>query len=159
MVPKFISILFIYISVLFLAPNKSYTRQYTASGALQAEGWLCQNKKTDFWKWYHNNGSLASEGHYKEDRKSGYWYFYDPNGNLIKEGHYQNGQAYNWWIFYDLVRQEKRKVQFQNNQKNGFCLVYKGNRLQRVEKFVANKKAGSWSSVRDFKRDNPGITF
>ncbi|MBE17104.1 MAG: hypothetical protein CL867_12735 [Cytophagaceae bacterium] len=159
MTPKFVSILFICATVLLTTPSKWYTRQYNASGQLLAEGWLDQDKRTDFWKWYHNNGRLASEGHYKNDHKSGYWHFYDLNGNLIKEGHYQNGRAYNWWIFYDLVRQEKRKVQFQNNQKNGFCLVYKENKLLQVEKFVANKKTGSWTNLRDFKRDNPETTF
>lgn len=139
--------------------EKMYSKEYHDNGNLKAEGWIYNDTKTNFWRFYHPNGEVASEGHYKDNAKSGYWHFYNTQGKVIKEGHYTNGVAQNWWIFYDLATNSKHKIQYKNNQKNGFCLVYQGSKLQKVEKYVNDVHNGTWTDVRSFKRDNPEVSL
>ncbi|MFC4634028.1 toxin-antitoxin system YwqK family antitoxin [Dokdonia ponticola] len=151
-------ILFLYV----LSPSdhgavKMYNKEYHSNGTLKAEGWMISGKKANYWYQYHKNGQLASKGHYQGNNKSAYWYYYDKNGSLVREGHYNNGIAENWWIFYDLATQEIRKTQYQNNQKNGFSLIYKKNKLVKVEKYIQNEYKGTWTSIRSFRRDNPDV--
>ena len=139
--------------------DKMYSKEYHSNGNLKAEGWVHNMTKTNYWYFYHDNGKLASEGHYEDNNKSGYWHFYNSEGKVIKEGHYTNGVAEDWWIFYDLASNKKEKIQYQNNQKNGFCLVYQGRKLQKVEKYVNDIHKGTWTDVRSFKRDNPEVSL
>lgn len=139
--------------------EKMYEKEYHHNGNLKAEGWILNNIKTNFWFFYHDNGAVASKGHYENNEKSGYWYFYNSQGKVIKEGHYEKGIAQDWWIFYDLATNSKQKIQYQNNQKNGFCLVYQGRKLQKVEKYVNDIHKGTWTDVRSFKRDNPEVSL
>lgn len=153
----FILILFISWSAPFA--DKMYTKEYDDSGTLKAEGWVKDNTKVNYWIYYHDNGKVASEGHYEDNHKSGYWHFYNKQGKVIKEGHYDKGIAENWWIFYDLAANTKQKIQYQNNKKNGFCLIYEGRKLQKVEKYVNDTHQGTWTDIRSFKRDNPEISL
>lgn len=139
--------------------EKMYSKEYDKNGTLTAEGWVKDDIKINYWFYYHSNGEIASEGHYENNRKSGYWHFYNTKGKVVKEGHYNKGIAENWWIFYDLATNTKQKIQYQNNQKNGFCLVYKGSKLQKVEKYVNDIYKGSWTDIRSFKRDNPEVSL
>lgn len=139
--------------------EKMYAKEYNESGNLKSEGWLLNSSKTNFWKYYHMNGTIASEGHYEENNKSGYWYYYNSQGKIIKEGHYTQGIAENWWIFYDLATLKTEKIQYQNNKKNGFCLVYDGRKLIKVEKYVDDIHKGTWTDIRSFKRDNPEVSL
>lgn len=149
--------------LLFVVPSsdsgagKMYNKEYHSNGILKAEGWMMSGEKANYWYYYHENGTLASKGHYKGNSKSEYWYYYDKNGSLEREGHYNNGIAENWWIFYDLATQEKYKIQYQNNQKNGFSLVYKKDKLVKVEKYIQGEYKGMWTSIRSFRRDNPDV--
>jgi antitoxin component YwqK of YwqJK toxin-antitoxin module len=140
-------------------PGKMYNKQFNAEGIMTSEGWMMGSMKVKYWKFYHPNGTLAAEGHFTANERSGYWYFYDLAGNLQKEGHYSEGSAENWWIFHDLALQEIRKVQFEKNQKNGFCLVYKSKKLIQVEKYLKDKKQGTWNDLRSFRRDNPDVSL
>ena len=141
------------------AVEKTYHKTYFPDGQLKAEGWLTNQLKTDFWIYYHPNGKVAAKGHYQEDTMHGYWHFYYAQGQLKKEGHFVWGSIENWWIFYELGSRKKSKFQYKNNQKNGYCLRYVGNKLVLAEKYIADKKVGEWSSVREFKKDNPDISF
>lgn len=155
-----LTVVSLFISALTLGGvDKMYIKEYNNNGVLLSEGWMLNDSKIDFWKHYNQDGVLLSKGHYENDKKSGYWYFYNSDGKVIKEGHYTNGIAENWWIFHDLATQTKQKIQYQNNQKNGFCLVYKGRRLKRVDKYVNDKLRGSWTDVSSFRKDNPDVSF
>lgn len=151
---------FMILTVTFASSErKMYTKEYNSNGTIKSEGWVLGDKKIDFWTFYHNNGQIASKGHYKGDVRDGYWYFYNQNQQLLKEGHYERGIAQNWWIFYDLASQEKRKIQYQGNEKNGFCLIYKKNKLIKAEKYENNLLIGTWDSIRSFRRDNPEVSL
>ncbi len=148
----------IWISFPFSEGNmKMYNKEYHSNGNLKAEGWVIEGQKTSYWYYYHTNGKIASKGHYKKNKKSEYWYYYNEDGALEKEGHYNQGIAENWWIFYDLATKDKRKIQYQKNQKNGFCLVYKGRKLIKVEKYIADEHKGEWKDLSSFRRDNPDV--
>ncbi|WP_298353059.1 hypothetical protein [uncultured Dokdonia sp.] len=153
-------IIFIFTTqLLFIAEPNSYHKEYHNNGTIKAEGWVMGEQKIKYWKFYHSNGELMSQGHYANNLKTDYWYFYNSQGKLVREGHYEQGKAQNWWIFYDIARQETRKTQYVNNEQEGFCLVYKNNKLIKVEKYEANQLKGEWTSVRAFRRDNPDISF
>ena len=139
--------------------DKTYHKSYFPDGQLKAEGWLEGSQKTEFWIFYHPNGKVAAKGHYKSDKMHGYWHFYRHNGEIEKEGHFIAGSSENWWIFYELGTLKKSKFQFKNNRKNGFCLRYEGRKLVRAEKYEDGQKVGQWTSLRAFKRDNPGVSL
>lgn len=139
--------------------NRTYHKSYFPDGQIKAEGWMQEGEKTDFWIFYHRNGQVAAKGHYMSDIMHGYWHFYFKNGKPEKEGHFVKGSLENWWIFYELGSRKKSKFQFKNNQRNGFCLRYEGRKLVKAEKYESDRKVGEWTSVREFKRDNPGVSL
>jgi hypothetical protein len=139
--------------------EKMYTKEFYSNGTIKAEGWKMASVKTGYWKFYYSNGELASKGHFRKDKRNSYWHFYNENGQLSKEGHYVDGSAENWWIFHDIANSRTNKYQYKNNQKHGFCLIYKKRKLILAEKYSHDKKEGEWSSIIDFKRDNPGVYF
>lgn len=139
--------------------SKSYQKQYYSNGQLKAEGWVSMQLKTDYWIFYHANGQVASKGHFKNNKKNGYWYFYKTTGELEKEGHFILDSAENWWIFYEIGTRNKSKFQYKNNQKNGFCLRYTKSKLIKAEKYQSGQKMGEWTSIREFRRDNPNVSL
>ncbi len=159
MYAKLTVLLLLFVSWSTPSADKMYSKQYDGQGSLQAEGWIQNDVKVNYWYYYHSNGKVASEGHYENNNKSGYWQFYNKEGKVVKEGHYNQGIAENWWIFYDLATNTKQKIQYQNNQKNGFSLVYQGRKLQKVEKYVNDNHKGTWTDIRSFKRDNPEVSL
>ena len=138
---------------------KDYKKEYYSNGQLKAEGWQQMQQKTDYWIFYHANGQVASKGHFKANKRDGYWHFYNPSGHKEKEGHFILDSAENWWIFYDIGTRNKSKFQYKDNQKNGFCLRYSKSKLIKAEKYHAGKKLAEWTSLREFRRDNPDVSL
>lgn len=147
--------------MLFLIPNlkttKEYVKEFYDSGVLKAEGWTQNKIKEGYWIYYYPEGSLKKKGHYHKDKKHGYWYFYSRNGQPVKEGHFENGLMQEWWIFYE--KNAHLKVQYLMGKKNGYGLVYQNNRLKKAIKYEEDKKTGEWTSVMNFKKDNPKVKF
>ncbi len=140
--------------------QKEYHREYYSSGTIKAEGWLMNHQKINYWYSYHHNGNISEQGHFRNNKKEGYWYFYSEEGKLIKEGHFIKNKAEKWWIIYDIAPNDKkdkiiRKYQYRNNKKNGYCLLYKNNKLFKAEKYINDEKTGEWTDVFSFKKDNP----
>ncbi len=159
MIARGLIFFFVSLHLLFIAEPNRYHKEYHDNGHIKAEGWFMGEQKIKYWKFYHNNGKLMSEGHYANNLRTNYWYFYNTQGNLVREGHYEDGKAQKWWIFYDIARQETRKAQYIDNVREGFCLVYKKNKLIKVEKYIANELKGEWTSVAAFRRDNPDVSL
>ena len=159
MYTKLITILILFASWSNPSIDKMYAKEYDDNGNLKAEGWVKNESKINYWKFYHDNGILASEGHYENNEKSGYWHFYSRKGEIIREGHYNDGIVENWWIFHDLSTNKRLKIQYHNNQKNGFCLVYNGSKLEKVEKYENDLYRGMWTDLLSFKRDNPEVSL
>ena len=156
----FLSSLVVMVMLLCTAPEPAvYEKNYHGNGQLASEGWRMGSQKIKYWKYYYKNGQLSSQGSYKKAQEDGYWYYYNREGRIVKEGHYKQGVAQDWWIFYDLAKREKRKIQYDAGKKNGYCLVYKKNTLIRAEKYEQDKRTGQWTSVREFKRDNPEVSL
>ena len=44
--------------------------------------------------------------------------------------------------------------QLKNNQKNGYCLLYKKQKLVKAVKFKNGKKIKEWSDFSSFKEEN-----
>ena len=102
-----------------------------AKGKLKEEGWVSENKKTDYWFYYYENGNKKAEGHFKNDKKNKWWIFYDENGKVIK------------------------KCQYSNNLLNGLSIIYNKGNIIKAEKYINNKKVKTWTSIAEFKKDNP----
>lgn len=144
--------------------KKEYHREFYENGALKAEGWKVQDQKTAYWYNYYPNGNISEKGHFRNNQKEGYWYFYSSDKKLIKEGHFINNKAEKWWIIYDIATNNKkdkvtRKYQYRNNKKNGYCLLYKNNKLFKAEKYIENQKIGEWTDVSSFRKDNPNASL
>jgi antitoxin component YwqK of YwqJK toxin-antitoxin module len=126
---KQLYILFLIISLGF-SNDKLYVKQYFENGKLKAEGWLNNNKKTD------------------------YWFFYHENGNKLNEGHYENDKKVKWWIFYDINQNIIKKCEFKNNKMHGYCIVFKNGEIVKGEKYDKGKKVKEWNSLSEFKKNN-----
>lgn len=134
--------------------QKTYQKSYYESGEIKDEGWLVNNKKTDYWIFYYPNGNIKQKGHFKNNLKHKYWYFYHENSNKQKEGHFKNGLQNDWWAFFDKNGVLKNKCQLRDNEKNGYCLVYKNDKLVKASKFTKGKKVKEWTDFSSFKREN-----
>ncbi|WP_075340412.1 toxin-antitoxin system YwqK family antitoxin [Tenacibaculum agarivorans] len=146
-------LLFLFVSIIGIA-QKVYQKNYYPDGSIQEEGWIKDNVKHDFWKFYYQNGKIKEKGHYKNGLKHKYWYFYRENSSKIKEGHYVNGIENKWWSYFNKDGQLIHKCQLRDNKKNGYCLVYKQNKLVKASKFVNDKKIKEWTDFSSFKREN-----
>ena len=120
----------------------------------KAEGWLKNDLKMGYWKYYHRNGKISEQGAYHSNKREKYWYFYDRNGKVEKEGHYVGGKNTNWWLFYDKYGKVNHKCQLSGGVKNGYCLQYQDEKLKSAEKYRNGKKIKEWYSFRSFKKEN-----
>ena len=134
--------------------QKKYHKEYYNNGQIKEEGWLLNTHKTAYWKFYYQNGNIKKEGHFKNNLATKYWYFYRRNSSKEKEGHFKKGTQYNWWLFYDNKGYVNHKCQLQNNQKNGYCLIYRENKLVKASKFKQGKKIKEWTDFSSFKNEN-----
>lgn len=144
--------------------QKEYYREFYDNGSIKAEGWKIGSQKVDYWYNYHPNGNISEQGHFRNNKRNGYWFFYSVKNKLTKEGHFTNDKAEKWWIIYDIAAgnqkdQITRKYQYQNNKKNGYCLLYKNDKLFKAEKYVDDQKIGEWTDAFSFKKDNPNASL
>lgn len=105
-------------------------------------------------KYYHPNGKLKEEGWVINDKKTDYWFYYHENGLKKEEGHYKNNQKVNWWIFYDEKQTITRKCEFKSNKINGLSIVYSKGAIIKAEKYSNGKKVKTWTDLEEFKKDN-----
>lgn len=145
-------IIFLFSTVAFA--QKTYQRNYDENHNTISEGWIENNQKIEFWKFYHNNGNLKKAGHFSADKEIKYWKFYTKSGSLEKEGHFKNGKKNNWWLFYDIMEKVNHKCQLKDNQKNGYCLMYKNEKLIAASRYKAGKKLKEWTTFASFKKEN-----
>ncbi|QMU65597.1 MAG: hypothetical protein GKR88_15785 [Flavobacteriaceae bacterium] len=134
--------------------QKTYHKIYYKNGNLKEEGWIKKNKKNGYWKFYYENGVLKSKGHFKDNLETKYWYFFRKNSIKEKEGHYFSGKQNKWWLYYDDKGHIYHKCQLKDNKKNGYCLIYKMEKLTKVAKFQQGKKIKEWTDLKSFKKDN-----
>lgn len=142
----------------FSQSAKHYSKTYYENGNLKAEGWLLNESKTDYWYFYNTDGSLNAKGSFTDDKKNGYWYFYAADEQLLKEGHYKNDEAADWWVFHKPGGISE-KVQFKYGSRQGYALIYKNGTLFKAERYKNDILTGSWTSVSQFKKDNPNARF
>ncbi|WP_034045787.1 toxin-antitoxin system YwqK family antitoxin [Wocania ichthyoenteri] len=134
--------------------QKTYQKNYFDNGNLKSEGWTKNNQKNGYWKFYYENRSIEKEGHFSANKPVKYWYFYTENGIKKSEGHFIKGEKTNWWLFYDDKEKIDYKCQLKHNKKNGFCLMYKNEKLISAAKFKAGKKIKEWTDLKAFKKEN-----
>ena len=134
--------------------QKTYQRNYNDNYHIISEGWIENNQKTKFWKFYHENGNRKKQGHFSENKEINYLKFYSKTGSLEKEGHFKNGKKNNWWLFYDTMEKVNHKCQLKDNQKNGYCLMYKNEKLIAASRYKSGKKLKEWTTFASFKREN-----
>jgi len=134
--------------------QKSYLKNYFESGILKEEGWVENGLKQGYWYYYHSNGKIKEQGHYKNDLQEGYWYYFYKSSIKKKEGHFKKGIQNNWWVYYDKEGNVNHKCQLKNNEKNGYCLLYKDNKLVKASKFEGGKKIDEWKDLASFKKEN-----
>ncbi len=118
--------------VLFFCPDqpKTYVKNYFLNGKIASEGWICDNKKTD------------------------YWYFYRDNGLKKEEGHYANNLRNKWWIVYDVQEKIAAKSEYKADKLDGFTIIYQNGRPVRAEKYQMGVQLKRWTSLAEFKKDN-----
>jgi antitoxin component YwqK of YwqJK toxin-antitoxin module len=105
-------------------------------------------------KTYHPNGKLKEEGWILNDKKTDYWFYYYENGNKKEEGHYVNNQKTKWWIYYDDKETILKKCEHKNNELNGLTIIYSKGKISKAEKYANGKKVKTWTDLNKFKRDN-----
>jgi len=105
-------------------------------------------------KTYHPNGKLKEEGWILNDKKTDYWFYYYENGNKKEEGHYRNNQKTKWWIYYDDKETILKKCEHKNNELNGLTIIYSKGKISKAEKYANGKKVKTWTDLNKFKRDN-----
>jgi len=115
--------------------DKTYAKNYFASGQIASEGWTIENKKTD------------------------YWYFYRENGFKKEEGHYASDQRTKWWIFYDTQEKVSAKCEYKGDKLEGFAIIYKNGKLIRAEKYKMGIQIKQWTSLSEFRKDNSDLTL
>jgi len=134
--------------------KKEYHWEHYPDGGLKAQGWEEHGFREGYWKFYFPNGKLKEMGHFQMGKKSGYWYFYDQHGRLDSEGHYIKGKKAQWWVFYDEKERINHKCPFNKGIKNGYCLKYKGGKLESVVKYHNGTSLKQWHDLQSFKEDN-----
>ncbi len=146
-----------------LSTPKAYQYEYYDNGVLKSEGWKSGNTKEGYWYFYYPNGKVYQKGKFSKNEKHGYWYFYSQHNQLYKEGHFISNKAEKWWIIYDIASDKEsritRKYQYKNNKKNGYCLLYKNDKLFKAEKYSNDLKLGEWTDIFSFKKDNPNASL
>lgn len=103
---------------------------------------------------YYSNKNLKEEGWLLNDKKTDYWFYYYENGLKKEEGHYNNNQKTNWWVFYDEKQIVTKKCEFKNNKLNGLTIVYSQGEIAKGEKYSNGKKVKTWTNLVEFKIDN-----
>ncbi len=79
-------------------------KSWHENGYLQSEGKYVQNKKVDYWKYYHRaNGNIASEGKYIIGEKEGLWKSYDAKGRIASEINYIKNIKDGNFMMYDSL--------------------------------------------------------
>ena len=134
--------------------EKTYYKEYYASGNMKAEGWIIDSMKDEYWKFYYPNGQLEKEGHFYKDKRTKYWHFYLDNGILESEGHYENDTKTKWWSYYVSEEKLSHKCQLKNGKKNGYCLTYNNDKIVKAAKFKNGIKIKEWTDYKSFKKDN-----
>lgn len=124
--------LFIYffLSTFVISEDKTYVKNYYPNKKLKEEGWILNNKKTDYWFYYYENGNKKEEGHYKNNLKINWWLFYDENQIMIKKSEYKNGKPH------------------------GLSILFTNGQISKAEKYHNGKKIKTWTTLEDFKKDN-----
>ena len=97
---------------------------------------------------------MKEEGWLVNDKKSDYWFYYFETGDKKEEGHYYNNQKTSWWIYYDKKRKVIKKCEYKNNVLNGLTIIYKNGEIVSAEEYTMGKKIKSWESLSEFKKDN-----
>lgn len=139
------------------ANQRMYKVNYYNSGLRKSEGWMQNGKKHDYWTFFHQNGKIASQGNFNEGMKDGYWFYYNKNGFKTKEGHYKQNTPTKWWVYYHNNIYEN--CLYQPDGKTRFCLTYENNTITMAKKYVNDVFLQQWTSIPNFKRDNPSIKF
>ena len=126
---KYVTII-LFLTSFGISDSKTYVKNYYPNKNLKEEGWLLNDKKTD------------------------YWFYYYENGNKKEEGHYTNNQKTNWWIYYNESQKVIKKCEFKNNKLNGLTIVYFKGEIAKAEKYTNGKKIKTWTNLDEFKKDN-----
>jgi antitoxin component YwqK of YwqJK toxin-antitoxin module len=140
----------------FSLSNKHYVRIYHDNGSLKAKGWVKNERKIDYWFEYNFSGQLIAQGNYSKDVKEGYWYLYESKQFDAAEGYYNDGEKTGWWVIY-INPEEYTKTQYINGLKHGISLYYKEGKSfpYKADRFIKGEYKGTWTSLRQFKKDNP----
>lgn len=138
--------------------DRTYEKVYNDQGNLVAEGWMKNNQKIDYWIIYDQQGNIAEKGRFKKGSKDGYWYYYNQDQFISFQGRYTNGNRSGWWVF-NHKNGGVIKLQYTKGEKNGLCLYFSQNenRPYKADRFRMGEHLGSWTSISDFKEDNPDI--
>ena len=131
---KYITILF-FLTSFGISDNKTYTKTYHPNGKLKEEGWILNDKKTDYWFYYYENGLKKEEGHYKDNQKT------------------------NWWIYYNEKQNITKKCEYKSNKLNGITIVYNKGEIIKAEKYTNGKKIKTWTDLDAFKKDNNYLLY
>lgn len=151
-------IVFSLISVNYNLNSKYYVKEYFDNGTLKNEGWMKGDSRIKYWYTYYDDGNVKSQGKYENNIKNDYWYYYNAQNYKLVEGYYKIGMKNGWWTFINKDGSYE-KIQFLNNEKEGLVLYYKKNKKTpfKADRYKRDKFLGSWTSLWQFKRDNPDL--
>tara|TARA_R110002049_G_scaffold122465_2_gene277297 strand:+ start:7437 stop:7613 length:177 start_codon:yes stop_codon:yes gene_type:complete len=52
------------------------------------------------------------------------------------------------------MEKANHKCQLENNQKNGYCLMYKNEKIVSAAKYKSEKKIKTWTNFKAFRKEN-----
>jgi len=110
-------------------------------------------------KHYHPNGKLKEEGWVIDDKKTDYWFYYFENGLKKEEGHYKNNQKTAWWIHYDRKQTIIKKCEYKDDKLDGLVIVYSKGDISKAEKYCNGVKLKTWTDIKEFRKDNNHLFY
>jgi len=72
-------------------------KEFYATGIDKSEGWLKNELKENYWKFYYSDGSLNMEDYYQQNISINFWSIYYANGQIERDGNCVLGENNGWW--------------------------------------------------------------
>jgi len=104
--------------------QETYIRIKNADKQVEAEGWILNDKKTGYWKFYNATQKVKKEGHFFNGKRVKYWKIYYPNNRIKAEGSYVAGKKQGWWKTFDTDGQLTSEGKYESDARQDFWKFY-----------------------------------
>ncbi len=120
-------------------------KDFSAGGALVAEGSYNENRRSGEWKFYNASGKLEQAGSYYNGRIDGTWRWYYPEGELLREEDYYQGKRDGNYTEYARTGEVIAQGAYAEGERNGMWKINTGDNTEEGEYFLGLRN-GEWRS-------------